>query len=98
MRTIRFPGMPSPRNKYILLLLLILMISNMQQRYINTCQTLPKNAPLNPLRRQLIDLVEQPAEGEGDAVGKENLVILVLEFILELQTIILHHVGRHLLF
>ena len=69
------------------------MIRNMKQRNIYAWKALSEYTFFNPLRRQFLYFIKQSTKGKRNAIGKENLIVLVLEFILKLKAVVLHHMS-----
>lgn len=97
MRAIWFSWMPSTCDQNVFLFSLNLVISNMKKRDFDSWQTLSKNTSFDPLRRESLYFVEKSAKGERNTISKENLVVLVLKFVLKLKAVVMHHMGRNLI-
>lgn len=96
MGAVGLARVPAGGDEDVLLLALDLVVADVEQRDLDARETLAEHAPPDPLGREGLEFGEQPAEGEGDAVGEEDLVVFVFELVLELEAVVLHGVRWHL--
>jgi hypothetical protein len=86
--TVGLPWMHSSCHQDVLLIFRSLWVSYMQDRYIDARERLPKDADFSILSGQQGNFMHKFTESIRYAIGKEDLIILVLKLILKFQAVI----------